>query len=66
MLLPLGIGLAIGRWSPAARRWVPTTLKASMLVLLVGAVAGVPYMLWRKRRRAGPPRGVRPAARVEA
>jgi BASS family bile acid:Na+ symporter len=148
MLLPLGIGLAIGRWWPAATRWVPITLKASMLVLLacavpvvlgawspmtavvrtgtitaivvltlvclaaghllggpdeddrttlaqavvtrhpgvaivvasltdqplaplgvllvllVGAVAGMPYVLWRKRRHAGPPRGVGPPARV--
>lgn len=38
MLLPLGIGLAIGRWWPAAMRWVPAIQKVSGLVLLVCAV----------------------------
>ncbi len=38
MLLPLGIGLAIGRWWPAARRWIPAVTKVSSLVLLVCAV----------------------------
>jgi bile acid:Na+ symporter, BASS family len=32
-VLPLGIGLAIGRWWPAARRWIPTIQKVSSLVL---------------------------------
>jgi BASS family bile acid:Na+ symporter len=38
MLLPLGIGLAIGRRWPAAKRWIPTITKVSSLVLLVCAV----------------------------
>jgi BASS family bile acid:Na+ symporter len=38
MLLPLGLGLAIGRWWPAAKRWSPTIAKVSSLVLLVCAV----------------------------
>lgn len=38
VLLPLGIGLAIGyRW-PAAKRWIPAIQKASSLLLLVCAV----------------------------
>ncbi len=35
VLLPLGIGLAIGHWRPATRSWVPAMQRASGLVLLV-------------------------------
>ena len=35
VLLPLGIGLAIGRWLPAARRWIPAIERVSSLLLLV-------------------------------
>lgn len=38
VLLPLGLGLAIGRWRPAARRWIPAIQKASGLVLLICVV----------------------------
>src|SRR5262245_36275147 len=38
VLLPLGIGLAIGRWCPTARRSIPALQKVSSLVLLVCAV----------------------------
>src|SRR5262249_34072978 len=38
VLLPLGIGLAVGRWCPTARRWIPALQKVSSLVLLVCAV----------------------------
>ena len=34
LLLPLGIGLAIGRWRPDARRWIPGIQKLSSLLLL--------------------------------
>ena len=33
VLLPLGIGLAIGGWWPPARRWISTVQKVSSLVL---------------------------------
>ncbi len=36
--LPLGIGLVIGRWWPAARRWIPAVQKVSSLVLVVCGV----------------------------
>lgn len=39
VLLPLGIGLAIGRWRPSVRRWLPAIQKVSGLVLLVCAIA---------------------------
>lgn len=35
VLLPLGIGLAIAHWRPAARDWIPALEKVSGLVLLV-------------------------------
>ena len=38
VLLPLGVGLAIGRWQPAARRWIPAIQKVSTVLLLVCAV----------------------------
>jgi bile acid:Na+ symporter, BASS family len=38
VLLPLGIGLVIGRWWPATRRWIPAIQTVSSLVLLVCAV----------------------------
>jgi BASS family bile acid:Na+ symporter len=38
VLVPLGLGLAIGRRWPAARRWIPAIQKVSSLLLLVGAV----------------------------
>lgn len=38
VLLPLGVGLAIGQRWPATRRWVPAIQKVSGLVLLVCAV----------------------------
>jgi BASS family bile acid:Na+ symporter len=38
MLLPLSIGLAIGRWWPTAKQWIPAIQKISSLVLLVCAV----------------------------
>jgi BASS family bile acid:Na+ symporter len=38
MLLPLAIGLAIGRWWPAARRWMFAIQKVSVLVLLACVV----------------------------
>jgi BASS family bile acid:Na+ symporter len=38
VLLPLGVGLAIGRRRPASRRWIPSIQKVSMLVLLVCGV----------------------------
>jgi len=38
VLLPLGIGLAIARFWPATRRWIPLVQKVSGLVLLVCAV----------------------------
>ncbi len=38
VLLPLGIGLAIARWRPAARRWISTIQKLSSLLLLGSAV----------------------------
>jgi bile acid:Na+ symporter, BASS family len=38
VLLPLGIGLVIGRWWPGARRWIPAIQKVSSLLLLVCAV----------------------------
>jgi hypothetical protein len=38
ILLPLGIGLAIARWWPAARRWIPAIQKVSSVLLLVCAV----------------------------
>lgn len=34
MLLPLGLGLAVGRWRPGARRWIPLLQKTSSLVYL--------------------------------
>lgn len=34
VLLPLGVGLAFARWSPATRRWIPLLEKLSALVLL--------------------------------
>jgi BASS family bile acid:Na+ symporter len=37
VLLPLGVGLAIGRWWPAARRWIPLIQNVSNVVLLVCA-----------------------------
>lgn len=37
VLLPLGIGLAIGRWWPAAGRWIAAIEKVSSLLLLVCA-----------------------------
>jgi bile acid:Na+ symporter, BASS family len=39
VLLPLGIGLAIGRWWPAAMRWIPAIQKVSSLVLALCFVA---------------------------
>jgi len=33
VLLPVGIGLATGRWWPAARRWIPAIQKGSSFVL---------------------------------
>ncbi len=39
VLVPLGIGLAIGRWRPSARRWIPAMQKVSGLVLLACAIA---------------------------
>ncbi len=39
VLLPLCIGVAIGRWWPAARRWIRAIERVSSLVLLVCAVA---------------------------
>jgi BASS family bile acid:Na+ symporter len=38
VLVPLGVGLAIGRWWPGARRWIPAMQKVSGLVLLACAV----------------------------
>src|SRR5512138_905299 len=38
VLLPLGIGLAIGHWRPATRRWVPAIQKVSGVVLLICAI----------------------------
>jgi bile acid:Na+ symporter, BASS family len=38
VLLPLGIGLAIGCWWPAAKRWIAAIQKVSSLVLLACAV----------------------------
>lgn len=38
VLLPLGIGVAIGRWRPATRQWIPAIQKVSGLVLLICAV----------------------------
>jgi BASS family bile acid:Na+ symporter len=38
VLLPLGIGLAIGRWWPASTRWIPAIQKVSGLVLLACAL----------------------------
>jgi BASS family bile acid:Na+ symporter len=38
VLLPIGIGLAIGRRWPAARRWIPAMQRVSGLVLLACAV----------------------------
>lgn len=35
VLLPLGIGLAIARWRPAVRGWIPAIEKVSGLVLLI-------------------------------
>lgn len=34
LLLPLGIGLAVGRWRPGARQWIPGIQKLSSLLLL--------------------------------
>ena len=30
VLLPLGVGLAIGRWWPAARRWIPAIQRSAL------------------------------------
>ena len=38
VLLPLGVGLAIGRWWPVARRWIPAIQKVSTVLLLACAV----------------------------
>ena len=38
VLLPLGLGVAIARWQPGARAWVPTIQKTSSIVLLVCGV----------------------------
>ena len=38
MLLPLGIGLAVGRWRPAAARWIPAIRRGGSLVLLAGVL----------------------------
>ena len=38
VLLPLGLGLAIGYWRPATRNWVPGIQRASGIVLLVCAI----------------------------
>lgn len=38
VLLPLGIGLAIGRWRPATRNWVTAIQKLSGVVLLICAI----------------------------
>jgi len=38
VLLPLGIGLAIGRRWPGSRRWIPSIQKVSMLVLVACGV----------------------------
>jgi BASS family bile acid:Na+ symporter len=35
VLVPLGIGLAIGRWRSTTRRWIPAIQKVSGIVLLV-------------------------------
>ena len=35
VLLPLGIGLALGRWRPRSQRWVPTIQKASSTILVL-------------------------------
>jgi len=39
VLLPLGVGLVIGRNWPGARRWIPAIQKASALVLVICLVA---------------------------
>src|SRR5690606_11146779 len=65
VLLPLGIGLAIGRWRAVTRNWVPSIQKASGVVLLVCAIPIVvgawPHMPALVRRRGG--RALEPAAR---
>jgi BASS family bile acid:Na+ symporter len=38
VLVPLGLGLLIGRWWPSTRRWIPGIQKVSGLVLLIAAV----------------------------
>ncbi len=38
VLLPLGVGLVIGRRWPATKRWIPGVQKVSMLVLLICGV----------------------------
>ena len=38
VLIPLGIGLAIGRWRPAARRWVAAIQRVSGIVPLICAI----------------------------
>ncbi len=38
VLLPLGIGLALGYWRPATRNWVPAIQKVSGMVLLICAI----------------------------
>ena len=39
LLLPLGLGLVVGRWRPDARRWIPGLQKVSSLLLLLCLVA---------------------------
>jgi predicted Na+-dependent transporter len=45
VLLPLGVGLAIGRWWPAARRWIPAIQKVSSLVL-AGCFVAIIAVAW--------------------
>jgi BASS family bile acid:Na+ symporter len=47
LLLPLGIGLAIGRFFPAARRWAPAMQKASGRLFLV-CLIGFTVLSWSR------------------
>jgi BASS family bile acid:Na+ symporter len=41
LLVPLGFGVAVGRWWPTAKRWIPGMQKASGIILLICLAAFV-------------------------